>query len=64
MSKEDKPEPRVFTWPCWKRKAHGPHTIPEGEECDEIGLCADEHGHCDGVKAHPSTQIGGKYDQW
>ena len=56
--------PEQFDWPCDKRKAHGPHTLPEGEECDEIGMCADEHDHCPGVLTHPSTMIGGNYARW
>ena len=49
--------PEEFTWPCDKRKAHGPHKHDCGE-CRSLDCegCVD----CPGVKAHPHTMIGGK----
>lgn len=59
-----KPE---FEWPCYKRTAHGPHWIPatgaEHEvECLSPVACGCGE-QCDGLPAHPLTQIGGNYAQ-
>lgn len=49
-----------FDWPCDRRDAHGPHTVREQML---TGPNEFEERECPGVKAHPTTMIGGGYDE-
>lgn len=45
-------------WPCRERVAHGPHHVRIAKAFREDGRVISYD--CEGVKAHPATQIGRK----
>lgn len=56
-----------FDWPCDRRDAHGRHNVGNNEAITEEQRSAliwsGDWPHCPGVKAHPTTMIGGGYDE-